>query len=286
MAFSTQADIPVQVIVPNDAEPGGRPLLSAERRITPAWTVSQLKSKLEPITGIPASAQSLRTRGLDGSWIYLSEETALVGDAKYALRRGSEVEIIDTRPANARQTFNFADLSSVEKYQMPETQYEKLEDSVLAWKRRQRLGRFDPNAKSTAEAAEERTKHDQAQIEAKGIQVGSRCRVGNDDGRRGTVRFTGEVPGLGGTREAGCVWVGIELDEPVGRNDGSVVVEMEEEEDAGGDGDGAGPPQTHAQTKRVFQCRDKFGVFIRPEKVQVGDFPPLDDLMDEDMDEV
>ena len=35
---------------------------SSERRITPSWTVSQLKAKLEPITGIAPSAQNLTLR--------------------------------------------------------------------------------------------------------------------------------------------------------------------------------------------------------------------------------
>lgn len=274
MATTTQPDIPVQITVPNDTNPSssGAPLLRAERRITPSWTISQLKTKLEPVTGIPASAQSIRTRSLDGSWISLSDESSLVGDPRNGLHRGSEVEIRDTRPASARQTINFADLSSVEKYQMPESQYEKLEDSVLAWKRRQGLGRFDPHAKSAESLAEERLKHDTADIERKGIKVGMRCRVGRDDGRRGTVRYVGEIPGLGGVKEAGCVWVGVELDEPVGRNDGSVLVEAE-------DGEGQ-------EKRRVFQCGEKYGVFSRPEKVEVGDFPVLDDLVDEDMEEV
>ena len=40
---------------------------------------------------------------------------------------------------------------------------------------------------------------------------------------------------------------------------------------------------------RVFECRDKFGVFVRPEKVEVGEqwtMLGLDDLGDEDMEEV
>jgi tubulin-specific chaperone B len=44
------ADVPLQVICDNS---------SSERRITPSWSVSQLKTKLEPITGIPASSQKL-----------------------------------------------------------------------------------------------------------------------------------------------------------------------------------------------------------------------------------
>jgi tubulin-folding cofactor B len=272
MSFTTAADIAVQVTVPNDTKPNSAPLVSGERRITPSWTIAQLKAKLEPVTGIPSSAQSLRTRNLEGtSWIALDNDNTQVGDPRYALRKGSEIEIHDTRPASARQTINFSDLSSVEKYQMPESQYEKLEDSVLAWKRRQKLGRFDPHAKSADVLAVERLKHDQNVIKQRGIEVGSRCRVGTDDSRRGVVRFVGEVPGLGGAKEAGCIWVGIELDEPVGRNDGRVSVEGEDGQH---------------EMRRIFQCEDKFGVFSRPEKVEVGDFPPMDDLMDEDMEEI
>lgn len=271
MSLTTQLDISVQIIVPNDTSPGSPPLLSAERRITPSWTISQLKDKLVPVTGIPSTSQSLRTKSLDGTWITIDDESSLVGDARYALRKGSEIEIQDTRPAGVRQTFNFQDLSGVEKYQMPEAQYAQLDDSVLAWKRRQKLGRFDPNAKSADQLAVERLQHDQDMVTSRGILVGLRCRVGNDDSRRGTVRFTGEIPGLGGAREAGCVWIGVELDEPVGRNDGTVIVETED----GGQ-----------QPRRVFQCKDKYGVLARPEKIQVGEFPPLDDLMDEDMEEI
>ncbi|EXJ61092.1 hypothetical protein A1O7_05245 [Cladophialophora yegresii CBS 114405] len=265
MSLQTPSDLPVQVIVPNDTNPSGAPLLSAERRITPSWTVAQLKAKLEPITGIPASSQSLRTRSLlDGTWIPIDNDGDLLSTPRYGLKKGSEIQIIDLRPRHERHNLNFlaADLSSVEKYQMPEHQYEKLEDSVLAWKRRQKLGRFDPTAKSQDQVVQDRRRKDGEEMASRGIRTGLRCRVGRDDGKRGVVRFTGEVPGLGGLREEGCLWVGVELDEPVGRNDGSVP------------------------TRRVFECRPKYGVLARPEKVEVGEFPPLDDLVDEDMEEI
>ena len=35
---------------------------SSERRITPSWTVAQLKTKLEPVTGIPPASQRLLLR--------------------------------------------------------------------------------------------------------------------------------------------------------------------------------------------------------------------------------
>ena len=64
-----------------------------------------------------------------------------------------------------------------------------------------------------------------------------------------------QLPGAG-------PWVGVALDEPTGRNDGSVA--------------GA----------RYFDCGAACGVFVRPERVEVGDFDVLDELGDEDMEEI
>lgn len=44
------ADVPLQVISENAA---------SERRITPSWTIGQLKARLEPITGVPPLSQKL-----------------------------------------------------------------------------------------------------------------------------------------------------------------------------------------------------------------------------------
>lgn len=47
---ATAADIPLQISSDNS---------SSERRISPAWSISQFKARLEPITGVPASCQRL-----------------------------------------------------------------------------------------------------------------------------------------------------------------------------------------------------------------------------------
>lgn len=122
---------------------------------------------------------------------------------------------------------------------------------MLAWKKTQKLGRFDPNAPEV-----ERKKIEEAwdEVEARGIGIAKRCRLGADSARRGIIAFVGdveEIPGLKGP------WVGVVLDEPLGKNDGSV----------GG--------------KRYFACEAKKGVFVRPDRVEVGEFGTL---MDEDGD--
>lgn len=53
MGSSATVDIPLLVTSEN---------ASSERRITPSWTIAQLKGRLEPISGIPASCQRLTLR--------------------------------------------------------------------------------------------------------------------------------------------------------------------------------------------------------------------------------
>ncbi|KAM7206280.1 CAP Gly-rich domain containing protein [Rhypophila sp. PSN 637] len=228
---------------------------SSERRITPSWSISQLKKKLEPITGIPPSCQRISLKTPTNEIISLeTEDEENVQLHNYPLTPYAELGVTDTRPPAARPNFDSA--AGVDKFVLPEEEYEKKTDSVLAWKKAQKLGRFDPNAPS----------HEQAkiaaiaqEIETRGIEVGKRCRVGTDDSRRGVIKYVGEVPeipgGLGG-------WVGVELDEPVGKNDGSL-----------------GGTRYWGQPSELKQ-----GVFVRPERIEVGDWPVLDDL--EDMEEI
>ncbi|KAI5787111.1 CAP Gly-rich domain-containing protein [Geopyxis carbonaria] len=225
---------------------------SSERRINPSWTIALLKSKLLPVTGIPPSSQQLTLR-LPHSPQPIAiaskdEETTQIGS--FPLQPYAEIHVDDTRPPSAR--LNLTDTSEVEKYVMPEEDYSKRNDSVLAWKKRSQLGRFDPN-KEANEAKE--LKRQWSIVEARGISIGKRCRIGGAEaGRRGAVRYIGEVPEI--PAAPGSVWIGFEADEPTGKNDGSV----------GG--------------KSYFTCKPKHGSFVRPERVEMGDFPEVDDLDD------
>lgn len=70
-------------------------------------------------------------------------------------------------------------------------------------------------------------------------------------------RFVGKCEGL-----PKGYWIGVQYDEPVGKNDGSI------------------------KGKRYFQCPDGYGSFVRPNLVKTGDFPPLDDFAFSDGDEI
>ncbi|KAJ4340835.1 hypothetical protein N0V87_002188 [Didymella glomerata] len=245
MSLQSAADVPLLISSPNS---------SSERRISPSWSIAHLKSRLEPITGVPASSQQLSLRVGSQDAVPISavdeEQTRL---AQFPLQPYAEITVVDTRPPAART--DFSDLSAVDKYVMPAAEYETRTDSVLAWKKAQKLGRFDPDAPSIEQ---QKILASEREIEERGLVVGGRIRLlPESDARRGTVSYTGlvpEIPGIG-------AWVGVTLDEPTGKNDGSV------------------------KGKRYFECSNNCGVFVRPERCEAGDFPVLDEF-DEDLEEL
>lgn len=237
--------------------------ISSERRISPSWTISELKSKLETITGIPPANQQLQvyvsSTATSAAPISIAsstnEDTTTI--AQFNLTAYGRIHINDTRPPAARGNYN--DVSQVEKYVMPENEYEKRQDSVLAWKKNNQLGRFGSSgdAKQSLESAK-------AEIKERGLVVGARCRVLNpasaeSQERRGEIKFVGEVPEIKGHQ---LFWVGIELDEPLGKNNGTL------------------------QGVRYFEAKANHGSFAKPSNVEVGDFPEIDPFADDDEEEL
>ncbi|KAJ6193854.1 tubulin-specific chaperone-like protein B [Bipolaris maydis] len=236
MSLQSAADVPLLISSPNS---------SSERRISPAWTIAHLKTRLEPITGIPAACQqlSLRLASQDPVALVAADEdhTQL---AAFPLQPYAEISI-RVHPLHVQTSMTCP----------PLRKYEHRTDSVLAWKKAQKLGRFDPNAPSIEQ---QKIRASEREVEERGLSVSSRVRLlPESDARRGTVSYIGlipEIPGIG-------VWVGVTLDEPTGKNDGSV------------------------KGKRYFECGPNYGVFVRPERCEAGDFPPLD-MGDEDLEEL
>ncbi len=125
---------------------------------------------------------------------------------------------------------------------------------MKAFLEKNRLGKYnEEEVKKKAE--EQQAKEAEEEKTANALQIEQRCEVTvpGQARRRGVIKFIGQTSFKPGW------WIGIHYDEPVGKNDGSV------------------------EGKRYFTCPAKYGAFVKPAHVTMGDFP---ELFDEEMDEM
>ncbi|GAA6002365.1 hypothetical protein JCM10207_001083 [Rhodosporidiobolus poonsookiae] len=238
----------------------------SERRFPFDLSIYQLKAKLEPITGISHSQQtlSLRRTGAHGGHSGQSQGRgggqvlATLDDdnrtlASYGIQEYMTIRVENSDPHARGLAGQFADDSQVDKFELTQEEYEARRDTLLAYKQRNRLGRFaSPSPSPSTTSAPAALPDD--------LAPGARCEVALSPElqRRGTVRFVGPTA-FGAADES--VWVGVEWDEPVGKGDGMV--------------DG----------KRYFTTPPLRASFVRPDKVTVGDFPELDPFAEDGEDE-
>ncbi|THH30511.1 hypothetical protein EUX98_g3683 [Antrodiella citrinella] len=220
----------------------------SERKFDLHVTVESLKNKFELITGIPPQNQRITLHNSESDpdpVAVLEDDSRPIGF--YGVRDWQMLKVTDLNPS-VSFTGQLTDVSQVDKFELSEDAYAQRQDTVLAYKQRNKIGRFA--------ATEAPVPKPTPQVN---VPIGSRCQVETaeeDFHKRGTVRFVG--PTKFGYGEG--IWVGIEYDEPIGKNDGSV------------------------QGERYFTCKPNFGVFVRPDRVEVGDFPVEDiDFSDEEM---
>lgn len=176
----------------------------------------------------------------------MGDDNALLGH--YGPQEYYTIHVIDSSPG-----FNFSDFedtSKVEKFKISEEEYEKRDDTFRKFK--ENMIKKDPNflKKNKKEIPE-----DFQEEESKAISVGNRCEVKLGE-RRGEVKYVGKIPEL-----ANGYWVGVQLDEPTGDSNGTIV------------------------ENEYFSCGDKYGLFLRPNDIKVGEYPPID-IFDEDEDEI
>ena len=205
-------------------------------------TVRELKGKLEMITGASMDTMKIDLfNHLNQPIGGLHNDEAVLANV---LENGVRLHVTD------KTALNFQDVSDVEKFEISKDEYEKREDSVMAFKKRNKMGRFNPEMQAKLAATAEENKE-----KAAAIKLGDRCetRTPNQPTRRGEVMFVGEADFKDG------YWVGIKFDDPVGKHDGVV------------------------QGKRYFQCADKFGGFVQPRHCDVGDFPAEVDFSDDEI---
>jgi tubulin-folding cofactor B len=160
----------------------------------------------------------------------------------YQVRNGFEIRIVDTDVHSLSKSGWLEDTSLVEKYVMPDEVYEARDGTVRKFKQQQQQLKEKERGQPVPIVLDEN------------MSIGRRCEV-FPGGRRGEIRFVGAAPALGEG-----AWVGVALDEPLGKNDGSV------------------------KGKKYFICNANHGVMVRPDNVTVGDFPirTLSDVESED----
>ncbi|TPX55706.1 hypothetical protein PhCBS80983_g05089 [Powellomyces hirtus] len=222
---------------------------ASERRFDKSLTIERFKERLEPITGVPVGTMKISLYTAQDQLVgTLDDDEKMLG--YYPVADFMRVEVVDLNPRRTKNAYN--DVSQVEKFEITQEEYDKRSDSVRAFKKRNKMGRFSDKAVSEPDPEYDFS------TEAEGIKVGDRCEVepeGTALAKRGVVRFVGTVqfkPGY---------WVGVQYDEPLGKHDGSV------------------------QGVSYFKCPDKYGAFLRPNKLKVGDYPE-EDLFGDDDDEM
>lgn len=115
----------------------------------------------------------------------------------------------------------------------------------MAYKARNKMGRFADTAPSPATPLGSEYK------------IGARVRISNaqsDYKRLATIKYIGALQDTTQT-----TWIGVEYDEPVGKNDGSL------------------------EGKRYFESKMKYGGFVKPGRCEVGDWQQDDIDTDEEL---
>jgi len=214
-------------------------MIPVEKRYPPSLTIRSLKDKLELITGVSAGAMQLSLIVNDASARNLTDDHdgQTLGDILAGVTSESKIrlQVVDTQ----NQLSQLQDLSQVPKFELTEEEYAARGDTLRAFKEKLKIGRFSDKPEEDEERRLEDLKLD--------YPIESRCevRVKGKPSRRGTVMYVGAIEGKPG------YWIGVKYDEPLGVNDGSV------------------------NGKSYFSCPPKYGGFIRPVDVFVGDFPEL-----------
>ncbi|CAL1683991.1 unnamed protein product [Lasius platythorax] len=225
----------------------GQESCCVERRFQKGITIDEFKGKLELLTGGNSATMIIEVYDKNDRFICkLEEGQRLLGS--YPIDDGTRIHVIDNFSCTTE------DLNNVKKFEISEEEYAKKPDTVKAFLEKNKLGKY--NEEEMKKKIEERKQEEEAEEHLASLcKVGDRCEISvpNQPRRRATVLYVGKTEFKEGW------WIGVKYDEPLGKNDGRV----------GG--------------KRYFECPPKYGGFVKPAHVKVGDFPEEDFDMDEEL---
>ncbi|PKA64763.1 ribosomal RNA methyltransferase Nop2 [Apostasia shenzhenica] len=163
----------------------------------------------------------------------------------YSPLDGYRIHIIDLDPSSVSSGGWLEDTSLVEKYEISEEAYNKLDSNFRKFK--------EKVLSQNAMTQDTKLPDNYMEELCHGIKVGNRCEV-ESGGKRGVVKFVGKAEAV-----APGFWIGVQLDEPLGKHDGMV------------------------RGRRYFECPPQHGLLLRPDKVKVGDYPERDPFDEEEI---
>ncbi|SOV76128.1 tubulin-specific chaperone, putative [Plasmodium sp. gorilla clade G3] len=145
------------------------------------------------------------------------------------------------------------------KYTMNDEEYDKRPDNIRNFLKKLREKNITQTNLSNQQEENNSKNNDYDPISSSNIlnnsydqelyQIGKRCRIKLGD-RRGILKFVGNI------KNNNDLFVGVDLDEPLGNSDGMY------------------------KKKKLFECKgDKYGYIGNINSIEVGDFPPFD-IMD------
>ncbi|ONH70063.1 Cell polarity protein alp11 [Cyberlindnera fabianii] len=230
-------------------------LTNSERRVSRNWTLTYFQQRLEAITGIPPDDQQVllfhNTVSTENSDLTAQNRANRdsVTLSMLNVQEGARIHVNDTRPESELK--DLEDDSNTKFFELDDAEYEKRSDTVRRWKQENKLGRFAPEY----EQKKAEVKHLNEE-KAKELTIGSRFRTVNDPvgERRGTIRYVGKVLEI----DADNTWCGVEFDEPVGKNNGSI------------------------KGVYYFHAKPSYGGFLKPQQIETGDFPEQSLFSDDD----
>jgi len=242
-----------------------------ELRLDRHMTIERVKEKMRTHCGTGSAFMHLTLMNEHKQVVAdMSDDSLMLG--YFSPQDGWTIHITDLDANSLSANGGLEDVSLVQKYEITEEDYLKRDGNFRSWKadklaedptwtfskqiKRQqdeKKKKADPNFVPEPEYKPVTDDDHMADLAA-AIKVGDRCEV-NPGGKRGEAKFVGRIPAI-----AAGWFVGVQYDEPVGKNDGT------------------------CKGKRFFECPPSFGGFLRPDKVTAGDYPELD-LFDEDEDE-
>ncbi|XP_013102361.1 tubulin-folding cofactor B [Stomoxys calcitrans] len=216
-----------------------------EIKIAKSITVGELKQKLQIITGGSAGTMKVALYKGDELVTSLTDDTMMLG--ALPIESNMRFHVVDDFLYDVQD-------EQVQKFELPEEQYDQKENTVRSFLKKNRMGKYNEEEQKREEAKrleKEALEKQKAEL----CTVGSRCQVTvkGCPTRRGTIMYNGSLEGKTG------IFIGVKYDEPLGKNDGSI------------------------QGKRYFSCPPNYGGFVAPLAVEVGDFPEEDFNLDDEI---